>query len=102
MTTIRDAVIEDIPLIRKLAHDIWPDTYGSILLDAQLEYMLDLIYSPAALERQMREGHRFLLLSDDGIPSGFADFAEIDPPGTVKLHKIYVLPNAQGRGWGRL
>ncbi len=102
MTTIRDAVIEDIPLIRRLAHDIWPSTYSQIVSPAQLEYMLDLIYSPGALERQMREGHRFLLLEEEGVSKGFADFGEIDPPGTIKLHKIYVLPNSQGRGWGRL
>lgn len=101
MTTIRDAIIEDIPLIRQLAQDIWPATYGDLLSPDQLSYMLDLFYSPEALDTQMREGHRFLILEEDGAPQGFADFGEIDPPGTVKLHKLYVLPSGQGRGWGR-
>lgn len=101
MTIIRDAVIEDIPLIRRLAQEIWPDAYGQLLSKEQLEYMLELFYSPSALESQMREGHRFLILEDNGAPQGFADFGEIDPPGTVKLHKLYVLPGGQGRGWGR-
>lgn len=101
MTTIRDAVIEDIPLIRRLAQEIWPATYGELLSPDQLQYMLELFYSPTALETQMREGHRFLVLEEDGVPQGFADFSEIDPPGTVKLHKLYVLPSGQGKGWGR-
>lgn len=101
MTTIRDAVTGDIPLVRRLAQEIWPETYGQLLSKDQLTYMLDLFYSPGALETQMREGHRFLILEEDGVPQGFADFSEIDPPGTVKLHKLYVLPGAQGKGWGR-
>jgi ribosomal protein S18 acetylase RimI-like enzyme len=101
MTTIRDAVIEDIPLIRRLAQEIWPSTYGELLSPEQLAYMLDLFYSPAALDTQMREGHRFLILEEDKVPQGFADFSEIDPPGTVKLNKLYVLPSGQGKGWGR-
>lgn len=102
MTIIRDAVIEDIPIIRQLANDIWPDTYGAILSEAQLAYMLEMIYSSRALESQMREGHRFLVLEEEGVPKGFADFGPIDPPGTFKLHKIYVLPASQGKGWGRM
>lgn len=101
MTIIRDAVIEDIPLIRRLAQDIWPATYGELLSPEQLSYMLDLFYSPETLDAQMREGHRFLILEDNDVPQGFADFGEIDPPGNVKLHKLYVQPAGQGRGWGR-
>src|ERR1700748_3214408 len=101
MTIIRDAVIEDIPLIRRLAQDIWPAPYGELLSPDQLAYMLDLFYSAGALDTQMREGHRFLILEDEGAPQGVADFGEIDPPGDVKLHKLYALPAGQGRGWGR-
>jgi ribosomal protein S18 acetylase RimI-like enzyme len=101
MITIRNAVTTDIPLIRRLAQEIWPETYGQLLSKDQLTYMLELFYSPTALDTQMREGHRFLILEEDGVPQGFADFSEIDPPGTVKLHKLYVLPSGQGKGWGR-
>ena len=102
MTTIRDAVTGDIPLIRRLAQEIWPDAYGQLLSKDQLTYMLELFYSPDALHTQMLEGHRFLILEEDEIPQGFADFSEIDPPGTTKLNKLYVLPSGQGKGWGRL
>jgi diamine N-acetyltransferase len=101
MTIIRDAIIEDISLIRQLAHDIWPDAYGQIIAKEQLDYMLDLIYSEVALEKQMREGHRFLILEVGGVPKGFCDFGEIEVADTFKLHKLYVLPAGQGSGFGR-
>jgi diamine N-acetyltransferase len=101
MTTIRDAIIGDIPLIRGLAQEIWPIAYGQLMTPGQLAYMLELIYSASALETQMREGHRFLILEEEGLPCGFADFGPIDPPGTFKLHKLYVLPSQQGKGRGK-
>jgi ribosomal protein S18 acetylase RimI-like enzyme len=101
MTTIRYAAGQDIPLIRDLAHAIWPDAYANILSKDQLEYMLELIYSQKALEQEMNEGHRFLIIETNGVPQGFASFSETDP-GIFKLHKLYVLPSRQGAGLGRL
>ena len=100
-TTIRDAIQQDIPLIRELAHAIWPDTYGNIVRKDQLAYMLELIYSQKALEQQMNEGHRFLIIETDDVPQGYASFSEADPPGVFKLHKLYVLTSKQGSGLGR-
>lgn len=102
MTTIRDAVIQDIPLIRELAFAIWPQTYGAILSKGQLDYMMDLIYSPAALKRQMEEGDRFLVLEMNGIPEGFASFGAIEPAATFKLHKLYIRPDRQKSGFGKM
>ncbi len=101
MIIIRDAITDDIPLIRRLALDIWPDAYQEIIPKEQLDYMLDLIYSTNALDHQMRMGQRFLLIEENGTPKGFAGFGEVDPPGTYKLHKLYVLPAKQGSGLGR-
>ena len=59
--TIRHADTEDINTIGFLAHQIWPNAYGNILSEEQLQYMLKLIYSPEALKKQMQQGHTFLL-----------------------------------------
>ncbi len=42
--------------IQKLAKTIWPRVFGEILSMEQLDYMLDLIYSQTALERQKMDG----------------------------------------------
>ena len=99
--TIRYANTEDINTIGFLAHQIWPNAYGNILSEEQLQYMLKLIYSPEALKKQMQQGHTFLLAVLDEEPVGFASFSKIKEPGVYKLHKIYVKTDIQGKGLGK-
>ncbi len=99
---IRTANTNDILTIQSLAHKIWPDAYGNILTAEQLAYMLDLIYSPASLEKQMTvQQHHFLMAHIGKEPVGFAAFSKIEEPATFKLHKLYVRTDIQGKGLGR-
>jgi RsiW-degrading membrane proteinase PrsW (M82 family)/ribosomal protein S18 acetylase RimI-like enzyme len=98
--TIRTAYPADIPLIRDLAHEIWPQTYGSIISKEQIDYMLDLLYSEKALHEQMEKNNEFIIVYDGVHAVGFASFG-LTEPGVYKLHKIYLLPSQQGRGTGR-
>ena len=50
--TIRPATRADVPLIRRLALEIWPATYRDLMPAAQLEFMLHDMYSEAALSEQ--------------------------------------------------
>ena len=99
---IRAAGAEDVPTIRAIALDTWPDAYGRILSPEQLVYMLDRMYSTAALHEQLKLGHSFLLLEQAGKALGFAG-AETHYAGTphTRLHKLYVLPAEQGSGVGK-
>jgi ribosomal protein S18 acetylase RimI-like enzyme len=65
--------------------------------------MLDTIYSENTLEDVMETSkQKFLLIFENGIPKGFASFGLRDEEKLVhKLHKIYVLPQTQGKGYGR-
>ena len=98
--TIRKAYPADIPLIRDMAYKIWPQTYGSILSQEQLDYMLNLLYSEKVLHEQMEGNIEFIIAYDGVHPVGFASFGLIEP-SVYKLHKIYVLPSQQGKGTGR-
>ncbi|MFT4155603.1 GNAT family N-acetyltransferase [Parafilimonas sp.] len=98
---IREAGIKDITLIQRLTYAIWPVTYSSILSQQQMAYMLELIYSNASLQKQMQEGHHFLIVEEEGEAVAFADYGLLKK-GVYKLHKIYVHPNRQGKGIGRL
>jgi len=97
---IRKAYPADVPLIRHMAYETWPQTYGDILSKDQLVYMLELIYNENTLKEQMGQGVEFILVYDGVHPAGFASFSMIQP-GIYKLHKIYVLPSQQGKGTGR-
>jgi ribosomal protein S18 acetylase RimI-like enzyme len=97
---IRKATIEDIPLIRQLCFQVWPQTYADIISPRQIDYMLEMMYSAKALQQQMEDGAQFIFVYEDNTPVGFASFQEVKP-GIAKLHKLYVLPSQQGKGTGR-
>lgn len=99
--TIREAGLNDLVTVERLAREIWPGTYGHTHSPEQLSYMLQLIYSQPALKQQMmQEAHQFLIAELDGQPVGFADYSLYEP-GVYKLHKIYVHASTQGKGVGK-
>ena len=100
MFSIRIATTADIPLIRELTFNVWPQTYADLLSKAQIEYMLEMMYSVASLEKQMKEDCRFIIVNDEAEPVGFASYQEIEP-AIFKLNKIYTLPSQQRKGIGR-
>lgn len=101
MLEIKKAGVIDIPLIRELTFRVWPQTYASILSQAQIDYMLEMMYSEDSLKKQMtEEGCRFIIIYEDGNPVGFASYNE-EQPQRWKLNKIYVLPGQQGKGTGK-
>lgn len=104
MLKIVQATAEDIPTIRDLADKTWWPTYSSLLSKEQLTFMLKTIYSAEALRKVMHEGSQtFLLLYDSDTPQGFASFGpRPENPTVYKLHKLYVLPQNHGKGYGRL
>jgi ribosomal protein S18 acetylase RimI-like enzyme len=100
MLSIRNATVADIQLIRELTFKVWPQTYAAIISQQQIGYMLELMYSEASLKDQMKEGCLFIIVYDEKKPVGFAAYQEIKPT-TWKLHKIYILPDQQGKGTGK-
>jgi GNAT superfamily N-acetyltransferase len=101
MLSIKNAGASDIPPIRELAMQVWPQTYTPILGPEQVAYMLALFYTPASLEKQMAEPeHQFIICYNDNEPVAFAAWSPI-APHIFKLHKIYIIPGQQGKGIGR-
>ena len=98
---IRLADAYDINIIGWLAHQVWPVAYKDILNEAQLEYMLQLIYSPDSLKEQMQLKHQFLIAELNEEPIGFASYSSLADPGVFKLQKLYVLPGLHGKGLGK-
>ncbi len=99
--TIRRATAADISTIQHLSRVIWPVAYSTILTSGQIEYMLNLMYSRESLLKQMEEQqHEFILCYAGYEAVGFASFSNVGEH-TFKLHKIYILPEQQGRGIGR-
>ncbi len=96
--------IEQLPTVRDLAYTIWPSTYGNILSNEQLNYMLDNFYSVANLEKQMNNGQVFELLFEETNAIGFVAYelnCNFEKMPLTKIHKIYLLPETQGKGFGK-
>lgn len=99
---IRPLAKEELPKVQSIAHRTWPSTFANILSPEQIEYMLNWMYSLEMLESQVDNRHIFLLAEEEGKELGFAGFELNYSEGPkAKLHKIYLLPEAQGKGAGK-
>lgn len=103
MITIQPCDSSHISDIQTLALAIWPFTFQHILSAEQIHYMMDMMYSTAALTSQMDEQqHKYLLLQADDQPLGYLSYqSNYHQQPITKIHKIYLLPSAQGKGLGR-
>ena len=91
-----------LPIVKDLAYAIWPFAYREILSVEQLNYMLDNFYSIENLENQMDKGQVFELLFEDSNVVGFVAYElNCNETGLLKIHKIYLLPETQGKGFGK-
>ena len=103
MLEIVDATTGDIPTIKDLAERTWRVTYSELLSKEQLSYMLNAIYSEESLKKVMDDSsQQFILLREDGATLGFAAYGPRPEDASIfKLHKLYLLPETQGRGLGK-
>lgn len=122
---IRTASLADRALIRSIAERTWPSTYGHIISQEQISFMLDWMYSDDSLAEQIVKGHAFYIAGiqkEDGtveevgfcsVSAEVEDIANVveienskpnssDSPKSHKLNKLYVLPAAQGTGSGKV
>ncbi|KIA94578.1 acetyltransferase [Pedobacter kyungheensis] len=103
MITLRKAKEQDIEIIRDIAAATWPSTYLDIIGQAQIDYMLEKMYNQGELLKQLMEGHIFLIAEENENQYGFAGYSIIDHEARIyKLHKLYVLPSAHGKGVGKI
>lgn len=103
MVEIIRADIPHIPAIQEVAKKTWPVTFGNILSKTQISYMLEMMYSTPSLRDQMREKkHVFILALDETKVVGFASYeTNHQRSDKTKIHKIYILPDMQGKGVGK-
>ena len=101
VVVVRRADKTDINVISTMARAIWPETYSSIISDAQIKYMLNLFYSHESLEKQFDDHHIFYIALMNAETVGFASYAHDNKTGVYKVHKLYVHPMLHGKGFGK-
>lgn len=92
MFTIRKARIDDCGLINQMAGEVFPATYQEILSPGQLDYMMDWMYSPENIRKQMEEeGHVYFIAYEGDEPCGYVSVQQQEE-NVFHLQKIYVSP----------
>lgn len=104
MYTIREATLNDVDTILNIADTTWWATYSSILEKDQIEFMLKEIYDKDKITRQIADRQQtFLLLEEGSSAVAFAAYSPREENADIyKLHKLYCLPQTQGKGYGKV
>src|SRR6202012_6073307 len=104
MYSIRQATINDLEIIRQIAEDTWWATYSPILEKEQISFMLGEIYSVEKISSQLKNNTQtYLLLIEGNKRVAFAAYSpREEDPAIYKLHKLYCLPETQGKGYGKI
>lgn len=90
---------ESLQVIRDIAASIWPETFREILSPEQITYMMEMMYAPAVMEKELADGYHFDIVCTDDLPAGYMVYSSYAPK-TAKLHKLYLLSRYHGRGIG--
>ena len=100
------AAESDMMQVHDMAEVVFRHTYKDILSPEQMDYMMDWMYSPANLKKQLEDGHVYFMAYRDGVPCAYVsvqpDSTDDDGRLLFHLHKIYVMPSEQGRGLGKM
>ncbi len=99
---VRQLLKEDLRQVRELALQIFPITYEEIVVPEQIDYMMELFYTPENLLQQFESGQVFLIIYAEDKASGYASYTPLNQQGEFKLNKIYVDTRLQGKGLGRV
>jgi len=92
----------DLAAVAELAGVVWRRHYPGIITPEQIEYMLALGYSHDALRRFIEIDGAGLDLAYVGERLvGFGAYYPLDADRELKLDKLYVHQDFQGRGAGR-
>jgi GNAT superfamily N-acetyltransferase len=100
LLSFRAADANDLPTIIALAQQIWQDWYPAVIGQAQVDFMLNRMYSAAALQAQMEdEGQQFHLLFVDNQAIGYAAVSAKNSKDFF-IHKFYIDTKQHRRGLG--
>ena len=74
MIEIIEATKQHIPIIREIAEHSWPVAFAAILSAQQIEYMMQMMYDPASMEKQINEGHQYAIAQANNIDVGYVSY----------------------------
>lgn len=92
----------DASAIETMAREIWPHAYGGIISKAQIDFMLDWMYSCEKIEAEIENQRiRYFWIATDSSNQGFLSVGPGDSKGVFPLHKLYLKSRSQRQGYGK-
>jgi ribosomal protein S18 acetylase RimI-like enzyme len=91
---------DEIDALISLAHQIWHVHYPGIISTGQIDYMLARGYTREVIIDEIEQQDIFWFIIRDNTT--MIGFISVGPHGdrSMKLHKLYLLPQYHGRGIG--
>jgi len=99
-----EATEKDIPMIQDLARRSWESAYSGIISHEQIDYMLGKMYSEEEISSHLKnpDYHYFLIFDENNNSfEGFMGYENGHEDATTKLHRIYLVPESKGKGFGK-
>lgn len=90
--------VEDLAKVEKLAREIWPKAFKEIVSNEQINFMLDWMYNLEKMQEEIKNGTVYKLIYYKNKPIGY--FAYTKNQKTIKMDKLYVIPEKQKIGIG--
>lgn len=88
-----------IVVMCRMASTIWNETYKDLLPREQIDYMLDMFFTPEIIKNQIaRERYTYRFINADGVLEGFFGTCPRLEGDSLFLSKIYLLEKARGKG----
>lgn len=100
MYKIRIAFITDIAKILEVA-EATETNLRTNYSQEQIDFMYERMYSNEAILQQMQDGHTFLMCLENDKILGFISYIRQEN-NIINIPKIYVKPEAHGKGIGKL
>jgi ribosomal protein S18 acetylase RimI-like enzyme len=97
--SIRDATVEDVPEIQRIARRGWTAAYGDFLAKAAIDAILADWYAPDQLEASITTPEAVYLVAEADEVTGYASAAPTGD-GEAQLYAIYVDPDWWDKGIG--
>jgi RimJ/RimL family protein N-acetyltransferase len=97
LIVFRRTTIDDIQMIQTLARRIWEEAFNQLLSNAQIEYMLEMMYSSKVIEAEIARGTIWELIYLEGEVVGYISYS-FEKDNSVKLSKIYISVENRGTG----
>ncbi len=102
-TTIEPLQARDIDPVIAMAREIWATHYVPIIGRAQVDYMVNMRFTPETLRSYIDAADRWLdVLRYDGRIVGYCGYSLLPAPGEMKLEQLYLHESMRGKGLGGL